>query len=99
MAEHYASGNWHVKAGNEDDFVARWTEFLRWTREAHPGLADANLIRDRKDGLHFVSFVDWQDPAARDAWKQSAGFMERFTACRELCEDFYGGDYDRVVSV
>lgn len=35
----------------------------------------------------------------RDAWKSSDGFMKRFVACRELCGDFTGGDYDRVVTI
>ncbi len=29
MADQYASGNWHVKAGKEKEFVERWTEFLQ----------------------------------------------------------------------
>ena len=38
MDELFASGDWHVTAGSEDEFVQRWTEFLEWTRAEHPGL-------------------------------------------------------------
>ena len=32
----YASGNWLVTSGSEDEFVSRWTDFLQWTREDLP---------------------------------------------------------------
>lgn len=99
MGDHYASGNWHVSDGKEEEFVERWTEFLRWTRETQEAFGTASLIRDEKDPRHFISFADWKDPGARDAWRQSPGFMERFSACRELCDEFYGGDYRRAVTV
>lgn len=99
MAEHFASGNWHVKKGNEEEFVERWKEFLQWTHDTQKSLVSANLIRDERDPSHFISFAEWGDSAARDAWRDEPGFAERFAACRALCEDFYGGDYGRAVSV
>src|SRR5204863_2230708 len=54
MAEHYASGNWHVQEGKEDEFITRWTQFLEWTREDHPALESARLIRDAGDLRHFI---------------------------------------------
>jgi heme-degrading monooxygenase HmoA len=99
MAEHFASGNWHVTKGKEQEFVERWTEFLGWTRATRPSLVEASLIRDESDPSHFVSFARFASAEERNAWKQSGGFMERFGACRALTEDFHGGDYHRAVAV
>ncbi|MDP9343863.1 MAG: antibiotic biosynthesis monooxygenase [Actinomycetota bacterium] len=99
MAEHFASGNWHVKEGKEAEFVERWTEFLQRTRKDHPGLESATLIRDEGDPRHFLSFAGWDDPQARAAWRQTPEFAEGFRASRELCDDFYGGDYQRAVVI
>ncbi|HEX9775199.1 MAG TPA: antibiotic biosynthesis monooxygenase family protein [Actinomycetota bacterium] len=99
MAEHFASGNWQVGAGKEGEFVERWTEFLQWTRKSHPGLVRATLLRDGSDPSHFVSFAEWADEGARGAWKQSPEFADLFNACRSLCEDFHGGDYDRLATI
>jgi heme-degrading monooxygenase HmoA len=99
MADSFASGNWHVVQGKEEEFIERWTEFLQWTRSTQPALIGAGLIRDEGDPNHFVSFAQWADAPARNAWKNSEGFMERFSACRALCDDFKGSDYERIVTV
>ena len=99
MAEHYASGNWHVQEGKEDEFITRWTEFLEWTRKDHPALESARLIRDAGDLRHFISFAMWKDPDARAAWKESSGFAQRMGACRQLCDEFYGSDYESAVVI
>lgn len=99
VSDNYASGFWQVSEGAADEFTDRWREFLGWTRDNHPGLEEATLIRARGDRNRFVSFARWASVEERDAWKDSDGFMQRFTACRELCDDFTGGDYDRVVTV
>jgi hypothetical protein len=36
---HYASGNWRVKAGSEEEFIARWQALL--TASARPSKASA----------------------------------------------------------
>ena len=94
----YASENWQVKEGSEDEFVSRWAQFLRWTRDNIPGFLEATLIRDAGDPRHFVSFARWDDEASREAWG-APGFEEKFGACRELCEDFQGGPFIPVASV
>ena len=99
MADLFASGNWHVMQGREDEFIERWTVFLRWTRSTQPALIEARLIRNEGDPGHYISFAQWADAPARNAWKNSEGFMERFSACRALCDDFQGGDYQRIVTV
>jgi len=78
--------------------VARWQAWLSWSAENIPGFVKATLLRDNEDPRHFVSFSPWQDAAARDTWKASAGFAERFAAVRELCDDFRGGDFTLAAS-
>ncbi|HEX9711019.1 MAG TPA: antibiotic biosynthesis monooxygenase family protein [Actinomycetota bacterium] len=99
MAEPFASGDWHVTSGKEEEFIARWTEFLQWTRKTQPSLTSASLLRDAEDPNHFLSFAEWDDAAARGSWKQSDGFMQHFSACRDLCDDMRGTDCDRVVAI
>jgi heme-degrading monooxygenase HmoA len=95
----YASGNWLVKEGNEDDFVSKWNEFLQWTRDNADGFGNATLIRDADNPRHFVSFSDWADDQAKQGWQSSDGFSEKMGACRELCEDFQAFNFNRVASV
>ncbi|MEI8408950.1 MULTISPECIES: antibiotic biosynthesis monooxygenase family protein [unclassified Kribbella] len=99
MAEHYASGNWQVRAGREQEFVERWTEFLQWTRKDHPAMLTATLLRDGSVPGHYVSFAEWADEQSRTAWKESPDFTVHFAACRDLCEQMSGSDYEREVSI
>jgi heme-degrading monooxygenase HmoA len=93
--ENWASGDWMVKEGKQDEFVERWKDWLGWSSQNIPGFVSATLIRDTQDPHHFVSFSAWQDAASRDAWKSSAGFGEKFPTVRELCDEFQGGDFVR----
>ncbi|TCO51192.1 quinol monooxygenase YgiN [Kribbella antiqua] len=99
MAEHYASGNWHVKPGQEQEFVERWTEFLQWTRKDHPAMLTATLLRDENTPGHYVSIAEWADAQSRTTWKQSPNFATHFTACQSLCDHMTGSDYTREVTV
>ena len=99
MGNVFASGNWHVTEGKEDAFVEAWTRFLSWSRDTQPGLTYARLIRDESDRGHFVSFAEWSDSAARDGWRKNEQFMQLFGACRQLCNDFQGGDFEGSVSI
>ena len=99
MSDHFASGNWHVKEGKEAEFIERWNEFLQWTRKTQPALVSASLIRDVADSKHFVSFAEWQDTAGRDTWRNDPEWSPHMMACRELCEDFYGNDFERVALI
>jgi heme-degrading monooxygenase HmoA len=95
----WASGQWRVREGAVDEFVARWTAWLTWTSENIPGFRSARLLRSDDDALRFVSFSDWDDDASVKAWKTSPGFREKFESVRELCEEFFGGDHDLAVAV
>jgi len=62
--QEYASGNWTVKAGNEDEFVARWIAFLSESTKTAEGFGTARLLRDSDDPRHFLSFSEWTDAGA-----------------------------------
>jgi heme-degrading monooxygenase HmoA len=94
-----ASGEWRVRAGCEDEFVVRWTEFLEWTKANAPGFLAARLIRDTGDGAHFVSFAEWESRAARLAWRDLPEFPLKFGACRALCDEMRGADYALAAAV
>lgn len=98
MGDHFASGAWDVHEGEAEQFVENWREFLGWTRREHPGLETASLARSMADPNGFVSFAVWRSGEERDAWKASDGFAARFSACRALCDEFRGGDYERVLT-
>ena len=99
MTGDYASGDWRVKEGSEDEFIARWHAWLSDSTKAVQGFGSARLLRDAEDPRHFVSFSDWADGAARDAWKASPGFATGLAGCRELCDDFQGADYSEAAIV
>jgi len=99
MADQYASGNWHVKAGKGKEFVERWTEFLQWTRKDLPALVSATLIQDEVDTGNFVSTSEWENADARTAWKQSPEFSKKFQAARDLCDEMSSIDAERRVTI
>ncbi len=99
MADAFASGNWHVKAGKEKEFVERWTEFLQWTRKDHPAMQRATLIQDLGDKNHFISTSEWENADARAAWKQSPEFAKMFGQTRELCDEMSSIDAERRVTI
>jgi heme-degrading monooxygenase HmoA len=89
----YASGNWVVTEGREEEFVRRWTEFLQWTRASFAELGSAHLIRDEETPGHFVSFATWKSVEALRVWRSRPEFAERMGACRALCDDFRGSSF------
>ena len=95
----YASGNWVVTKGREEEFVRRWTEFLQWTRASFDELGSAHLIRDEETPAHFVSFATWQSVEALREWRSRPEFAVRMGACRALCDDFRGSSYTLAVVV
>jgi heme-degrading monooxygenase HmoA len=97
--ETYASGNWVVRDGSTDEFIARWSDFLEWTKAEVEGFRFASLIRETPNPSHFISFAEWDSDAAMQAWRSKPAFAEKLGACRELCDDFRASDYVRAVSV
>jgi heme-degrading monooxygenase HmoA len=99
MNHPYASGNWVVSPGREKEFIERWTEFLVWTRASSAGLRSAHLIRDQEDPRHFISFADWENAEAMQAWRSLPDFARNLSACRALCDDFRGSTYTVAATV
>jgi len=97
--ENYASGNWRVKEGSEEEFIARWRAWITASTEMVNGFDSAKLLRDSDDARRFLSFSHWDDGESRDKWKTSPEFAKGLAACRELCDDFQGADFSGVVSV
>ncbi len=63
------------------------------------GGVGAHLLRSNDDPRRFISYSEWSDARARDAWKQSEGCAAGFAACRAFCDDFQGGDFTEVVHI
>jgi heme-degrading monooxygenase HmoA len=96
----YTSGDWLVRAGSEDAFVATWHTFLEYARTEAPGFVSARLYRDATNARHFVSLGEWQSEAAQATWRGLPGFAEKFGACHALCEEDRNSNYtlaDRVL--
>src|SRR5437660_1612067 len=98
-ANDYASGNWYVKEGSEDGFLARWREFLEWTSGNAPGFQHAFLLQGSSDARHFVSYSTWDDLESEQKWRTLPDFRKMLGACRDLCDDFQSDAYQRVISV
>lgn len=98
-AQHLTSGNWIVKPGSEDEFIARWTDFLEWTRDNQKGLVSASLVRASNNPGHFISFADWDSLESLTAWRSTPEFASMFGACRALCDGFDGTNYTLAVTI
>jgi heme-degrading monooxygenase HmoA len=94
----WASGNWLVKDGSQEEFISRWKDWLGWTSQNVSGFRTATLLRSDDDARRFTSFSDWDDEASRMAWANSDGFKQKFGAVRELCDEFIGGNYEQAAS-
>src|SRR5215211_2464103 len=95
MSEYFSSGSWTAAPGREDDFVAAWTDYVRWTTENAPGSRSGTLLQHRSQPNRFVSFGRWDSAEALDDWRGSEGFEEHVASIRELCEEFDVGAYER----
>ena len=95
----FASGDWLVAEGKEDEFLQRWTEFLDWSKAEAPGFIEAHLLRDEKNPRHFVSLSEWSDEGSRDAWRSHADFRSHLDAARNLCDMFSNSDYGLATEV
>jgi heme-degrading monooxygenase HmoA len=95
----FASGDWVVAQGKEDEFLRRWTEFLEWTKAEAPGLIEAHLLRDDQDPRHFLSLSEWSDEGSRDNWRSHADFRAHLDAARGLCDTFSNSDYALATEV
>lgn len=84
----YTLGQWTANAGEEDAFVAAWTEFAEWTAANVSGSSWAKLLRDRDDPRRFISFGPWQDEEAVAGWRQHPRFEEHVARIQQHVESF-----------
>lgn len=98
LGQPYTSGRWLVKAGSENDFIARWTAFTQWSLNNAPGAESFVLIQDTGDPRQFISFGVWDNPEAVRMWRQRSEFSELLGECRALCEEFEPHDYTLAAS-
>ena len=82
----FSSGDWHVKRGEEDAFVAAWREDDEWTRRVFSTEAAGSLFRDRTDPNHFITLRPLPSEAVLIAWRENAGFSERMSRLRTHAE-------------
>ena len=70
MYEIFTSGRFEVEPGNEDAFIAAWSEFAVWVSQ-QAGAQTLRLFRDVRNPGRFVSFGQWDAAEAVRAWKSS----------------------------
>jgi heme-degrading monooxygenase HmoA len=95
----YASGNWLVKEGKEEDFVRAWRSWFEWSRDHAPGLRGAILIRSMDDPRRFVSMSTWESEKARADWMATDEFRTSFAGAKALTDEFVGGQYAGVLAL
>jgi heme-degrading monooxygenase HmoA len=95
----FATGNWHVEKGKNEEFISRWTEFLEWTRDSSAGFVYAILIQDVADPNHYISVGYWESSDARSSWQARPMFVQKIGACIALCANFAGSMCRTAVSV
>jgi quinol monooxygenase YgiN len=98
MGQPFTSGNWHVKEGNEEAFVAVWSELANWCIQTYPGAKGIYLIKDAAQERHYLSFGAWADQRTVFVSRSRPRFLELFRACQALCDSFTGSDYSVVVT-
>ncbi|MEX0832921.1 MAG: antibiotic biosynthesis monooxygenase family protein [Actinomycetota bacterium] len=99
MGQLYTSGDWFVKEGSEDEFVAAWEDLALWTQENIEGVTWASLLRDEGNPQLFRSLGPWESKEAIAAWRGTDGFKERVVKIKEFLERFEAHTMEAVVEV
>jgi len=94
----YTSGDWLVKDGQQDAFIAAWRDLAEWTRAEGFG-STALLLQDRNNPRLFRSFGPWDSDDRVAAWRASDGWKQRVGAMRALLEQFTPLTMDSVVEL
>lgn len=87
MSDVYTTGSWVPNAGEEEAFVAAWSEFASWA-STMPGAGTVRLARDLRDPDRFVSFARWESFEAMRGWKDSAEFKPRMGRVQQHVDKF-----------
>ncbi len=92
----YTVGIWKVNAGREEEFIAAWEAFARWTAREVPGAREGHLLRDRSTAGMFLSFGAWESAEAIAAWRSRPEFATFAAQAKELCSVFEPHSMERV---
>ena len=84
----YTLGNWTVKAGNEEAFIAEWKAFAEWSSKNQPGAGYGYLLQDPEHPQQFVSFGPWENLDAIRAWRERPEFKAFVGKVKMLCDNF-----------
>lgn len=95
----YTSGDWHVKAGQEDDFAAKWQEISEATTAELEPTAPQVLLRDRENPRHFRIFGRWENEDAIVRWRDGSVFGTRIGELYELLDEAAPSVFDIVTSI
>jgi heme-degrading monooxygenase HmoA len=87
MEKPYTHTTWRVRAGSEDEFVKRWSEWVDWSHREGLG-APALLLRDLEDPQAFISFGPWANVTAVRSWRALGGYQERVARLSEVLDGF-----------
>ena len=98
MAETYTMGFWRAKTGEEDAFVAAWTEFAEWMK-TQPGVRTARLVRDLKEPAKFISFADWDGIESIHAWKATDEFKQRIAKVKQHTDEFTAAEAELTIAI
>jgi len=87
---------WRVRPGNEESFVAAWSQlgqrFSMLPQQPYWG----TLIRSLVDPSLFVSFGPWPSAEAVQAMREDAVSQEALERLRALCDEATPGPYEVV---
>jgi heme-degrading monooxygenase HmoA len=98
MGEVYSSGSWKAKDGEEEQFVAAWSEFARWLNTM-PGAGTARLTEDLSEPGRYLSFADWESEEAMQAWKSDPAFREHMGPVQAHVAEFTPSEWRTVAQV
>jgi len=95
----YTLAMYRVKAGQEDAFMAAWSELAdTFSSLPNPPLW-GTLIRHRTDRTLFYSFGPWRRAEHVTAMRENPEAGEAFRRLHELCVELTPGDYEMVTHV
>lgn len=98
MAVFFTSGEWLVKPGQEDAFIAAWTA----AKEPDPPLRGVvtppRLLRDLRDPHRFVSFAEFDSLEAIEEFRSRPDFGSLIGAMREHLEEMTIFTFEQVIA-
>jgi heme-degrading monooxygenase HmoA len=87
-AAFYSTGSWQPLAGQEEPFLAAWTEFSSWAAGLRGAAGAAVLTRDLRDPERFISFMSWESLEAIQRWKAHDEFKQRMSRVQAFVDGF-----------